>query len=183
MVVKDYFYGDNDPSSKVSWIQHDVYQSSLRLIVSACLNHMKSGFMMVGQDYPKKWDREIQFDHRTLQLAHDLVAAAWRFDCLETEMPLFFQTDREVVIERKWKAWLQNELYLWRDQPAIVRNVIIVLGNQNTENGYHAEDLLTQALVNRFDNVDWHDWFLTIAYGKFLPPATLEVSAFQRQQP
>jgi hypothetical protein len=104
---------------------------------------------------PKKWDREFQFDHPTLQLAHDLVAAAWRFDCLETELPLFFfQLDREVVIERKWRAWLQNELSLWRDQPAIVRNVTIVLGNQNVENGYHAEDLLTQsrALEMRVDS-------------------------------
>ena len=183
MVVKDYFYGDNDPSFRVSLIQQDVYKSSLRLIVNACLDHMKAGFMLVGQDYPKKWDREFQFDHRTLQLAHDLVAAAWRFDCLETELPLFFQLDREVVIERKWRSWLQNELGLWRDEPAIVRNVIIVLGNQNVENGYHAEDLLTQALVRRFDNVDWHNWLLNIRYDIALPPAILEVSAFQRQQP
>jgi len=183
MVIKDYFYGDNDPSFRVSLIQQDVYKSSLRLIVNECLDHMKAGFMLVGQDYPKKWDREFQFDHRTLQLAHDLVAAAWRFDCLETELPLFFRLDREVVIERKWRAWLQNELGLWRDQPAIVRNVIIVLGNQNVENGYHAEDLLTQALVRRFDNVDWHNWLLTITYDKLLPAAVLEVSAFRRQQP
>jgi hypothetical protein len=179
MWVTDYFHGDNDPSARVSLIQHDAYQSSLRLIVGACLNHMKAGFMLVGQHYPKKWDGVFQFDHRTLQLAHDLVAAAWRFECLQTEMPLFFQTDREVVIERKWKAWLKNELGLWRDQAAIVRNVTIVLGNQNVENGYRAEDLLTQALVHRFDNVDWHDWLLTIANGKLLPPATLEVTAFQ----
>jgi hypothetical protein len=180
MWVTDYFHGDNDPSAKVSWIQHDAYHSSLRLIVSTCLNHMKSAFMLVGQDYPKKWDGVFQFDHRTLQLAHDLVAAAWRFECLQTEMPLFFQTDREVVIERKWRAWLKNELGLWRDQAAIVRNVTIVLDNQNVENGYRAEDLLTQALVRRFSAVDWHDWLLTIAYQKLPSPAMFEVIAFQR---
>ena len=179
MVVKDYFYGDNDPSFRVSWIQHDAYQEALRLIVCGCVEHIRSAFMLAFEDYPKKWDHSVKYDRRTLQLAHDVIAAAWRFECLKTELPLFFQTDHEDVIYFKWFAWLQNELSLWRDQAAIVRNVIIILGNQNVENGYRAEDLLTQALVRRYLNVPWHDRFLTLAYKEVLPLANLELGAFQ----
>jgi hypothetical protein len=151
----------------------------LRLIAGACVEHMKSAFMLAFEDYPKEWGHSFKYDHRTLQLAHDVIAAAWRFECLKAELPLFFQTDHEDVISRKWLAWLRSEVDLWSNQPAIVRNVIIILGNQNVENGYRAEDRLTQALVRRYSNVDWHDRLLTIAYQKLPPAATFEFSAFQ----
>lgn len=179
MWVADYFDGDNDPSAKVSWIQHDAYREALRLIACACVEHMKSAFMLAFEDYPKKWDRSFKYDHRTLQLAHDVIAAAWRFECIKTELPLFFQTDHEDVIFRKWFAWLRSEVDLWSNQSAIVRNVIIILGDQNVENGYRAEDLLIQALVRRYLNVPWHDRFLALAYKEVLPLASLELGTFK----
>ncbi len=59
--------------------------------------------------------------------------------------------------------WLQTEVNVWFDQPTIVRNLIIVLANQNVENGYRAEDLLTKALVQRFWIVPWQDFLLELA--------------------
>lgn len=168
MWVADYFHGDNDPSTRISWIQNEVYKDALRIIVDGSLGHIRAAHSLVGSEHPDNLNRFGKFDHRTLQLAHDVIAAAWRYHCLITEMPLFFHTDRTTRIANKWLTWLQTEVNVWFDQPNIVRNLIIVLANQNVENGYRAEDLLTKALVQRFWIVPWQDFLLELA-DKSLP--------------
>lgn len=162
MWVADYFDGDNDPSARISWIQHETYQESFSVIKQTCLRHMKCASMIVGQDEMCIPDRSGKIDHRTLQLAHDMVAAAWRFECLKNELPLFFQTETDVHIWRKWFGWLRQETLDWWNEPAIVRNVITIIDNQNVERGYHAEDLLSIALRDRYSNVPWRHWLRMI---------------------
>lgn len=181
MWVADYFQGDNDPSTKISWIQHDVYSDALRIMVDGSLSHIRAAYSLMRYEYPDNLDRFRRFDHRTLQLAHDVIAAAWRYHCIKTEMPLFFHTDRISRTANRWLTWLQTEVSLWFDQPDIVRNLIIVLANQNIENGYRAEDLLTKALVKRFWSVPWKDFFIELIL-KDLPLPEIVTQTLEVQQ-
>lgn len=162
MWVANYFHGDNDPSTKISWIQHDMYSDALRIIVDGSLSHIRAAYSLSGHSCSDNLSRFRKFDHRTLQLAHDVIAAAWRYHCLKNEMPLFFHTDQISSIANRWLTWLQTEVSLWFEQPDIVRNLVIVLANQNGEIGYRAEDLLTKALVERFRSVPWRDDLLEL---------------------
>jgi hypothetical protein len=105
----------------------------------------------------KDWGRVDGCDHRTIQWAHDLLAAAWRFqnDFRQQTLPLDSVHDSKVDIEGLWLAWLRREVDSWIDEPQLVRSVMIILTNQNQTIGDTAETSLSRSLVIRFAEVPW----------------------------
>ena len=161
MIVGTYFDADNDTTTAIAWIQHDVYWDALRIIVGACRDHVKSALLLLDQKWPKEWETDFSYDHRTLQVAHDFIAAAWRYR--EPKMPLFLQVTDKDLIASEWLSWLRREVDLWSDQPNIVRNIMTILGNQNVDVGYRAEDCLARALLLRYADVPWKQSWRSLA--------------------
>lgn len=55
-----------------------------------------------------------------------------------------------------WLSWLMMEMQKWKsEEPDFVRNMVIILQNQNEEVGYDAEDYLNYYLYERFSDIPW----------------------------
>lgn len=79
MIVASLFDGDGCIDSHVMWKQHDVYYDALDIISRTCQEYAQFANRM-ARDVSELWEHVEKFDHRTLQLAHDILAAAWRFE-------------------------------------------------------------------------------------------------------
>ena len=108
----------------------------------------------------RTWGAVNCYDHRTLQDAHDLLAAAWRFQdggsyrqgklSFAGEAPF---DDVQVL----WLNWLRHEVDGWTSSPHLVRSVQIILSNQNKPLGYMAESKLCLDIFDRFSNIPWDE--------------------------
>ncbi len=150
MIVGTYFDGDNDDVLK--WQQHDRYKESLAIFAYGCIRHYKNAAVMRGEDnsdVAANFDKLNQgFDHRTLQAAHDYLAAWWRWK--KGRHDPYLEGMEPVTVEN-WLDWLRQEVETWpTNAPIIVHNVMRVLLNQNTEAGYEAEDQIQVELKNYY---------------------------------
>ena len=156
MWVCSKYRGDTD--SVAMWEQHDVYVRALRVIVDGGVTHMIRAARLLGQSVPARWLMPTDLDHRTVQEAHDILAAAWRWqsDCRQLRLPFRDERLRPVPVPQAWLAWLRAEVERWVDEPAIVQSLMLVLAQQNTDAGYRGEQRLETLLKLRFCDVPWY---------------------------
>jgi len=151
MIVGRLFEGDDADS--VAWSQNDVYGQALGIIRSGCASEVATAARILDLEAPEWTQATEGIDHRTLQTAHDVLAAAWRFraDAGQGRLPLTVPQD----LATEWLAWLRAEVRSWRERPTLIHLVGMIITNQNTTSGYAAEDRLVVALMGRFDEVPW----------------------------
>ena len=154
MIVGHYFEGDDDRD--VAWLQHDVYGEALYVIASTCNQYARFARGVLNDTQHREWGTVDTFDHRTLQGAHDLLAATWRFynDFSQPELPFKPESALDRVKEQ-WLRWVKDEVKDWITQPRLIRLVQVILTNQNSPPGYRAEAELTLEILGRFYNVPW----------------------------
>ena len=156
MWVGSCFRGDSD--NDVMWVQHGVYHQALGIITGTCQEYMNFAHRILDDRW-EEWDFITRFDHRTLQNAHDTIAAAWRFRCLDAAKQMELSFDKEPGGEpdfvSHWLNWLQGEVKSWKNSPYLVRLVVKILRNQNEPAGYRAEADLNWELVLRYGDVPW----------------------------
>ncbi len=157
MIVGYSFRGDDD--TRTAWEQHDVYDNALRVLVNGCVGHIRVSAAMLQVEWPARWANGDRFDHRTLQRAHDLLAAAWRFETVpaQLELPLTRPPLAECQRMERWLRWLSAEIDKWRYHPHAVHWVMTILTHQNQHAGYQAEDDLAEWLRIRFGTVPWNN--------------------------
>ena len=154
MIVATFYHGDDD--SALAWKQHDVYHDALAIIVDRCNRYAAFAKAVLNDTDHENWGRVFSFDHRTLQNAHDLLAAAWRFENDFRQGWLAFEIDQPAIRpEALWLDWLHAEVAAWIDHPHLVRTVHLILANQNQPTGYAAEARLCLDIIERFANVPW----------------------------
>ncbi len=155
MIVGVFFEDDRDDALK--WKQHDVYADALRIIVGTCREHVAFATSLRQVGWPEQWQTELHFDHRTLQDAHDILAAAWRHATspAQTVLPLDGPPPRVTDRATNWLEWLRAEVRSWRDEPRLVALVLSILANQNQPAGYQADEELSERLCQRFPTVPW----------------------------
>lgn len=157
MIVGTFFDGDDD--TKIAWKQHDVYGEALGAIIGTSNRLALFAKSLLDDKSHANWGTIETCDHRTLQGAHDLLAAAWRFrhDFRQSELPLERQPEPLVphTPENLWLWWLRDEIEEWVWQPELVQRVQLILANQNKPVGYAAESRLCLALLDRFQDVPW----------------------------
>ena len=158
MYVVPLFKGDVD--MEVAEKQHDVYLQALRIIVCECDRYTEfTRSLLNDADHPE-WGMVDSYDHRTLQHAHDLLAAVWRFrnDFRQLWLPF---VDKKSLDEAQtlWLDWLRREIIGWIDYPHRVRWVQLILTNQNKLPGYIAESQLSLDIINWFTDVPWNQQF------------------------
>ena len=97
--------------------------------------------------------REIRrFDHRTLQDAHDMIAAYYRFAYdPRGQIPLFLDgMSYEQYLETEWREWYSSEVVSLSENDDVARSITLAVAYENTEIGYVAEDRLKALLECRY---------------------------------
>jgi hypothetical protein len=153
MIVCSEFDGDDQ---NVAWRQHDVYNSALEIIVTGTNRFTLAARHVLKDQGHASWGRIQRVDHRTLQGAHDILAAAWRWKFLPRQPELFQSAaDGALNLEKVWLNWLSDEVDSWIEAPETIRLIQIILSNQNEQTGYAAETTLSLALMEKFAEVAW----------------------------
>ena len=142
MIIGGAFDGDNGHVLQLR--QHDRYGEALGIIAYGCLEHSRNAAIARGE-YDLTLSERLAsvrsegFDHRTLQSAHDYLAAWWRWKHSHTHR-------LEHATAEDWLLWLRHEVKTWTTHaPHLARLVTKVLLNQNMDAGYVAEaDLLEE---------------------------------------
>ena len=158
MIIGKYFDGDNDKALQSQ--QHDCYGEALRIIAHGSAQGYRNATLICDvEDSISKEDRKKLsdgFDHRTLQMAHDHLAAYWRWHRNRCDPYL---DGMEPFNVGDWLSWLRQEVELWpTSSPSIVRYVAAILLNQNTETGYKAEDDLLETLKSHYSGMPEIDY-------------------------
>ena len=153
MIVGLYFEGDD---VEVALKQHGVYDTALGIVVSTCNLHTNRARSLLNSSDHPKWGKIDRYDHRTLQFAHDLLAAVWRSRNDFRQASLLPGENRALdEVQPLWLDWLRNEIAGWSALPHLVRSVQLILTNQNEQPGYEAETQLCLDIVDRFPDVPW----------------------------
>ena len=147
---------DGDVDMEVAKKQNDVYGQALWIIVRQCNLYAEFARRVLDDADHSEWGTVESFDHRTLQGAHDLLAAVWRFRN-DFQQPLLPFVDKKSLDELQtlWLGWLRHEIAGWIDYPHRVRLVQLILTNQNELPGYIAEAQLSLDIINWFTEVPW----------------------------
>jgi hypothetical protein len=153
MIISIEFEGD---SKQVVYAQHDVYYDALNVIVKNCNRLTLFAKLLLQVEKLDDWGLINQYDHRTLQFQHDLLAIAWRFRSNAAQKVLDLNGN-ESSISQEWLVWLTNEVQSWIDRPQFVRLVQVILSNQNNALGYEAETRLNLEIMDYFYDVPWKD--------------------------
>jgi hypothetical protein len=152
MIVGKSFEGDDNIT--LSRLQHDVYSEVLRrLFESARDRHLTAASLVGVEDELSLRLRAMRgFDHRTLQLAHDRIAAYFRFQSPGSAQ-LYLGEDEVKYLERltqEWREFFAGEVEDFTQRDEYVRAACKAACFGNTEPGYTAEDQLDQLLTRRY---------------------------------
>jgi hypothetical protein len=155
MIVSSCYQGDDN--EELRHAQFEVYNSALGILVSRSNRFARTAKRLLETDLPENWGTVSLFDHRTLQMAHDLLAAAWRFaQSRQFELRLdrnSLATDHQC----HWLEWLRGQVDEWIDSPYLHRHIQQVLANQSSTIGFEAQTNLCRAILTRFPEVPWAD--------------------------
>jgi hypothetical protein len=154
VIVAPLFEGDADEGLMA--MQHDSYHSAISRLLDAH-NRFAHFIAAVTGDGVFTWAAITSCDHRTLQDAHDILAAAWRYRTDIRQPPLPIQRDSATYdLATTWLKWLHAELEGWFEAPYLVRQLHEVLSRQNTPLGDAAEVRMAYTLIfDRFPDVPW----------------------------
>ena len=155
MIVAPRFTNDGD--DKMMLAQHDAYDKALGSILRISQRHFRC-----AAGLPDYYASDVRFfltlkvfDHRVLQEAHDLIAAAWRFRRGRTAQQHLFEKTEPAEAARDWLIWLESEVESWMDAPELPRRVKTILLHQNDPIGHAAERSLCGALRERYSDIPW----------------------------
>ena len=108
MWVNSHFPGDGEIDMYIHRLQHNVYGEALSIIAKGCERHTEWANAILGY-----WDWERistdKFDHRTLQDAHDILAAVWRFrysfKLRQFNFPVGLINSTDPNYKIRWSRW------------------------------------------------------------------------------
>lgn len=154
MIVSAFFEGDAD--LEIAKGQHDVYDEALGIIISTTNHFARIAIALLDDRGHQGWGQITRCDDRSLQAAHDLLAAVWRFKNAPRQSNLSLNNIEDgATPEKVWLNWLRYELSSWIDHPSLVRFVQLILANQNQPLGYEAESRLCIAIMDKFSSIPW----------------------------
>ena len=151
MLIYNQFPGDD---MALAGQQHDVYGKALSLIIDGARRHYVNACLMTGNS-AGRWPVDAAIDHRTLQGAHDVLAAAWRWRVSPPQRGLIRGDDPQCSMA-DWLDWLAGEVRDWRDEPGLILSMAAIVACQNQTLGYAGELRLCEALRRRHGDVPWH---------------------------
>lgn len=152
MIICEMYEGDDMALARE---QHDVYGIALSLIATGCQRHLSAACALLSQNPNEHQIDKENFDHRVMQDAHDILAAAWRHRARPPRRNFLKDGDLISATQKEWLHWLRTEITTWHSKPDLVRLVETILKHQNQDKGYDAEKWLCHALQQLFNEVAW----------------------------
>lgn len=140
---------DGDDWVELQWAQHDRYGEALAIIALGATNAYASALRITGklpEPLPDFLQPGFRFDHRTLQVHHDHLAAHWRqeFGHIHPVLPPLGNVDE---LADDWLAWLRDQVRQWANyRPHLTRGVVRILENQKSNKIGECEDALLAEL-------------------------------------
>ena len=150
---------ENDGNEALKDVQHGEYMRSVGSIFRAARAVLAQADAIIGSDLLiVERSRQVRtFDHRVLQDAHDILAAAFRHEA-DDGGQLILGEDAQAQLLRyrnQWLQWLDGKLQDLVRYPQFVRSVVECVIFQNTEMGYMAENRVGDILLTHFSAGDW----------------------------
>lgn len=154
MIVSSKFKNDNN--ERTMWLQHDRYALLVvELFKTARRKYLSAEIMLdVVTDLGSIVKSIDGFDHRTLQEAHDIIAASFRLnyvDQLDPELPFPDQESDEVRVTRLWCDYYYKEIDLLTDIPQFTKSVLRAVAFPNTDTNDEAEDAIKEILTTQYE--------------------------------
>lgn len=140
-------------------LQFDHYWDAVRVLNGAIAEAYRNACSISGAVIADSgWPAEGGADHRTIQGAHDILAATWRHRVSPPEPGYDFGSAK--ISERPnltdWLDWLRAEIRRWAiDCPELLFLCVRIFQNQNTDQGYAAERQLQGLLRGRCPHIVW----------------------------
>jgi hypothetical protein len=147
MIIGDSFVGDNDGDLKL--YQHYCYYDTIRRWIDmADVQRMKYRTLPEWEGITQLWEKFREsgvFDHRSIQLHHDLIAARFRQEICCDPFRTTSQTRRIC-----WREFFDKEATTWLEDDRCIRLFMTALVCGNTEEGYQAEDALAVIMQEKY---------------------------------
>lgn len=156
MIVAKVYSADNNETLKN--VQHNLYMRLMPVIFQKPRERFLKAARLVEADpsFIKNLEKITSFDHRTLQNAHDIIAARYRY--LKDDfgqMSLFCNLSQEDRYRRDWSQWFHEEIDSLIDYDTFIRATVKAVAFQNSKQGYKAENDLGEFLVSYYSMGDW----------------------------
>jgi len=156
IIARAYPSDDNDLLKNM---QHGLYSRHVCELFNAARRAMVWADAILGADLlvAEKARAVERFDHRVLQDAHDIMAAAFRHKCDDGGQHCLLEGECDVAERYRpmWIAWFTAELETLAKSPRFVRSVVQTVLLANTELGYAAERDVCDLLITHFGMNDW----------------------------
>jgi hypothetical protein len=150
MMVYGRFPGDDNMTAML--VQNKVYSEVIAKIVGEALRRYVGACVIVDVVVADRRAAETilsgGFDHRTVQDAHDLIAAWYRYR--RNDPSLFPEAQQEYEIQREWLDFARNEVLELVEDPLFVRSVANAVIHATAERGIRAESDLRSLLEKRY---------------------------------
>ena len=149
----------SDDNDLLQSVQHDLYGRSVAELFDAARKAIVWADEVLGANLliAEKARRVEGFDHRVLQDAHDIMAAAFRHEYDDGGQHRLLEGERDLCerYRSEWATWFADELETLAKSPRFVRSVVQSVLLENTELGYAAERELCNVLITRFGMDNW----------------------------
>lgn len=146
VIIGKYFDGDSD--EKLKMLQHGSYYDLLREWINrAGTRRLRYRTSPEWAEVTQMWERfreESVYDHRTIQMPYDLIAARFRQIAQELSMP-------ESEKEEAWHAFFISESKAWLERDDFLRCFMVALSARNTAEGYDGEDALLEMMSRQYE--------------------------------
>lgn len=157
MIITEVF--ENDQNKFLKKVQHDEYGQSIGRIFEAARSEFIHADAVLNAKLlmAEELRAVTTFDHRVLQDAHDIIAAAYRYrhdDGGQLQLGESRDT-QQIRYLRQWTSWLTSQLKELVRYPQFVRPTVESVLFANTEMGYTAENRLCDTLLTHFSAGDW----------------------------
>ena len=156
MIVGLMFEGDDRRLIK---LQAEHYRESLTVLINTVAKCYRAACQIASINIPEnEWPTEWGIDLRTIQMAHDRLAAIWRHGVSNPEpaLPLANATLPIPGELAAWLNWLRVEIERWViSDPELIRLCVCIFQNQNSDAGYAAETALHGLLGGQHGNIRW----------------------------
>lgn len=151
MMAGSVFNGDDN--RQLMALQHEMYMDSVAVLFSNAKELYLVAEKLIGVD--TELGRLVSpvtgFDHRTLQTAHDIMAAQFRF--ITPYRPLLPNEYESKELGKAWRDWLVTEVNSLITDPRFTQAVLVATGCKNTDRGYAAEKELRKLLLARYSEL------------------------------
>lgn len=148
---------EGDENMALQRVQADTYSGTYNHVGSLygiCRNRFRDSarLMDLTSELIEAVNSAFLFDHRTLQEAHDIIAAYYRYAVDKGQPDLNFEgSDCGRVMLESWVAWFRSELEILVQFDSFTRNVCIAAVFPNPDKrGESAEEALSRFLDEHY---------------------------------